>query len=73
MQQGHLQFRLFAAGQGDQFTFLVNDSPVGTYATDYTGRISVGAFPSAAPSPLAFRKLGVRNANDDLVLESTVP
>lgn len=73
VQQGHLQFRLFAAGQGAHFTFLVNDSPVGTYRADYTGRISVGAFPSAAPSPLAFRKLGVRNTDDDLVLESTVP
>lgn len=73
VQQGHLQFRLFAAGQSEQFTFLVNDRPVGTYAADYTGRISVGAFPSAAPSPLAFRKLGVRNTDDDLVLESAVP
>lgn len=73
VQNGYLQFRLFAAGQSEQFTFLVNDSPVGTYVADYTGRISVGAFPSTAPSPLAFRKLGVRNSNDDIVLESTVP
>lgn len=73
VQQGRLQFRLFAAGQGEQFTFLVNDRPVGTYVANYAGRISVGAFPNPAPSPLAFRKLGLRNSDDDLVLESIVP
>jgi hypothetical protein len=73
VQSGHLQFRLFAAGQGGQLTLDVNDSPVGTYATDETGRIYVGAFPSAAPSPLAFRKFSVRNSEDAIVLESTVP
>ena len=73
VQSGHLQFRLFATGQSSQFTFDVNDSPVGTYAADETGRINVGAFPSTAPSPLAFRKLSVRNSEDTIVLESTVP
>ena len=73
VQSGYLQFRLFAAGQGGEFTLLVNDSPVGTYAADYTGRISVGLLPSTAPSPLKFRNLAVRNANDELVLESAVP
>ncbi len=73
VQSGHLQFRLFAAGQGGEFTLLVNDSPVGTYAADYTGRISVGRLPSTAPSPLKFRNLAVLNASEELVLESTLP
>jgi hypothetical protein len=72
VQSGHLQFRLFAAGQGSQFTLDINDRSVGTYASDETGRINVGAFPSAAPSPLAFRKLSVRNSEDAIVLESTL-
>jgi hypothetical protein len=73
VQSGHLQFRLFAAGQGSQFTLDINDSPVGTYSADYSGRINIGAFPSTAPSPLAFRKLSMRNSEDTIVLESTVP
>jgi hypothetical protein len=72
-QSGYLQFRLFAAGQSSQYTFSVNDAPVGTYLADYTGRISVGVFPPAAPSPLTFRKLSLRNADDIVVLESQLP
>ena len=71
-QNGSVQFRLFAAGQSSQFTFCVNDSPVGTYQADYTGRISIGAFPHAAPSPLLFQKLCVRNAGNAVVLQSNV-
>jgi hypothetical protein len=73
VQSGHLQFRLFATGQDDQFTFQVNDSSVGTYLADGAGRINVGALPPSAPSPLAFRKLCIRNSEDVVVLESTVP
>ncbi len=73
VQGGYLQFRMFATGQGGEFTLLVNDSPVGTYAADYTGRINVGWLPPAAPSPLKFRHLALLNANDEVVLESLVP
>lgn len=73
VQSGHWQFRLFAAGQGGQFKLLVNDSPIGTYAADFAGRISVGWLPPTAPSPLQFRNVAVFNADDELVLESVVP
>lgn len=73
VQNGYLQFRMFAAGQGGQFKLLVNDSPVGTYAADFTGRINVGLLPAAAPSPLQFRHLALQNADDEVVLESLVP
>lgn len=73
VQGGGVQFRLFAAGQSPHLKFHVNDSLVGTYAADFAGRINVGFLPHTAPSPLAFRSLSVRNDDDDLVLESTVP
>ena len=73
VQNGYLQFRMFAAGQGGQFKLLVNDRPVGIYAADFTGRINVGLLPPSAPSPLKFRHLALQNANDEVVLESIVP
>jgi hypothetical protein len=51
----------------------VNETPVATYPADETGRISVGAFPNASPSPVAFQKLSLRNAANDVVLEGIVP
>ena len=73
VQNGYVQFRMFAAGQGGQFKLLVNDSPVGIYAADFTGRINVGLLPPSAPSPLKFRHLALQNSDDEVVLESTVP
>jgi hypothetical protein len=72
-QKGGVQFRLFAAGESSQYTFYVNDASVGSYPADVAGRISVGAFPQRAPSPLLFQKMTVRNAADEIVLESNVP
>ena len=71
-QNGSVQFRLFAAGQGSQFTFCVNDSPVATYPAGAGGRISIGVLPRSAPSPLLFQKLCVRNAANEVVLQSSV-
>ena len=71
-QSGHVQFRLFAAGQSSAFSFWVNDQSVATYSADPAGRISIGAFPSHAPSPLFFRKLRVRNAANEVVLQTDV-
>lgn len=71
-QSGHVQFRLFAAGQSSAFSFWVNDQSVATYTTDAAGRISIGAFPTRAPSPLLFRKLRVRNAANEVVLQTDV-
>ena len=71
-QAGHVQFRLFAAGQSSAFSFWVNDQSVATYPADTAGRISIGAFPTHAPSPLLFRKLRVRNADDEVVLQTDV-
>ena len=71
-QSGHVQFRLFAAGQSSAFSFWVNDQSVATYTTDTAGRISIGAFPTRAPSPLLFRKLRVRNADNEVVLQTDV-
>jgi hypothetical protein len=73
LQNGYLQFRMFATGQGGQFKLLVNDSPVGTYAADFAGRVNVGLLPPSAPSPLKFRHLALQNADDEVVLESIVP
>lgn len=73
IQEGNLQFRLFAAGQSPELTFCVNTEALATYVTDVAGRISIGALPRRAPSPLAFRNICVRNADDEIVLESTVP
>jgi hypothetical protein len=72
-QNGGVQFRLFATGQSSEFTFCVNETPVATYPADETGRISVGVFPNASPSPLTFQKLSLRNAANDVVLEGIVP
>lgn len=69
-QSGHVQFRLFAAGQSSAFSFWVNDQSVATYSTDTAGRISIGAFPTHAPSPLLFRKLRVSNAAHEVVLQT---
>jgi len=71
-QGGGVQFRLFAAGQSSQLTFCVNGAPIETYQTDLTGRISVGALPGSAPSPLDFRVLSLRNSADETVLQSEV-
>lgn len=70
LQGGGAQFRLFATGQSSEYTFCVNDQSVATYAADGLGRISVGAFPLRAPSPLEFRKLSVLDAGRQIVLES---
>ena len=48
----------------------VNDQSVATYSTDTAGRISIGAFPTHAPSPLLFRKLRVSNAAHEVVLQT---
>lgn len=72
VQSGHVQFRLFAAGQSSKYSLWVNDEQVGSYSPDVTGRINVGLFPSKAPSPLAFREVVVKDASDAVVLESTV-
>jgi hypothetical protein len=72
-QNGGVQFRLFATGQSSEFTFCVNETPVATYPADETGRISVGVFPKASPSPFTFQKLSLRNASSDVVLEGIVP
>jgi hypothetical protein len=71
-QNGSVQFRLFAAGQSSEYIFCVNDNPVATYAADSTGRISVGAFPDSAPSPLFFKKMSMRNSSEQVVLQSDV-
>jgi hypothetical protein len=71
-QNGSVQFRLFASGQSSEFTFCVNETPVATYLTDDTGRIGIGVFPQTAPSPLMFQKLSMRNAANDLVLDSFI-
>lgn len=70
VQNGFVQFRLFAAGQSTQFNLSVNDAPVATYPADATGRINVGVFPSGAPQPVRFRTVRVRNAAQAVVLES---
>ena len=70
-QNGNVQFRLFAAGQSSEYVLCVNDTPVETYRADDAGRITVGAFPNAAPSPLLFKKLDVR-AGNAVVLQSDV-
>jgi hypothetical protein len=72
-QGGGVQFRLFATGQSSELTFCVNETPVATYPTDEAGRIRVGVFPNASPSPMTFQKLSLRNASNDVVLESIVP
>lgn len=71
-QGGAVQFRMFATGQSSEFTLLVNDAPVQTYQADASGQIGVGVFPPAAPSPLSFRKVALRNAGHEVVLESNV-
>ncbi len=72
-QNGGVQFRLFATGQSSEFTFCVNEIPVAVYPTDETGRISIGVFPVSAPSPTMFQKLSLRNAANEVVLETVVP
>ena len=69
---GVVQFRLLAAGQSSEFTLCVNDAPVATYQADLAGTINVGALPATAPSPVNFRSLSVRNAADQVVLQSNV-
>lgn len=69
---GSTQFRLFAAGDSSQYTFCVNEAPVATYGADSTGRISVGAYPESAPSPLLFKTLDLRNGGDAVILKSEV-
>jgi hypothetical protein len=71
-QNGDVQFRMFAGGSDTQFSFYVNGNKVETYNADSTGRISVGVFPPAAPSPLDFRNLSLRNSADTVVLQSDI-
>jgi len=72
IQEGQVQFRLFAAGQSSEYGLMVNGAPVADYFTDYTGRINVGVFPSGAPSPLKFQSVAMRNAARAVVLESVI-
>ena len=71
-QNGSVQFRLFAAAQSSQLVLCINDAPVATYAADATGRINVGVLPNSAPSPLFFKKMALRNAGEEVVLQSEV-
>jgi hypothetical protein len=71
-QGGAVQFRMFAIGQSSEFTFCVNGTPVQTYPADATGYIGVGMFPITAPAPLKFREVSLRNAADQVVLQSDV-
>lgn len=71
-QNGAVQFRLFAAGRSSEYIFCVNDAPVANYEADWAGRISVGAFPNSAPSPMFFKKLDVRNGGNAVLLQSDV-
>ncbi|HWN96314.1 MAG TPA: hypothetical protein VNT99_14875 [Methylomirabilota bacterium] len=71
-QKGLVQFRLFAAAQSSQLVFCVNDNPVATYAADGAGRFSAGVLPNSAPSPLLFKTMSLRNAGEDVVLQSDV-
>lgn len=73
MQEGVLQFRLFAVGQDEQLTLEINDQTIGTYALPPGGRLTLGALPMNAPSPLAFRKVAFRNSEDQVVLETELP
>jgi hypothetical protein len=63
---------MFAGASDTQLTFVVNGNKVETYNADMTGRISVGALPSGAPSPLDFQNLSLRNSADVTVLQKEV-
>jgi hypothetical protein len=67
-----VQFRLLAVGQSSQYTFCVNEAPVATYHADGTGMVNVGTFPNGAPAPMYFKKMCMRNAGDQVVLQSEV-
>jgi hypothetical protein len=73
IQDGNTQFRLFAAGASSSFTVLVNESPIGIYPAGPGGRISLGALPPSAPSPLSFKSFSILNADTDEILTTTVP
>jgi hypothetical protein len=70
VQHGTIQFRLFAMGQSSQYTLVINNEPVASYAADYLGGIAVGSYPSLAPNPMSFREISVKNAADVMILES---
>jgi hypothetical protein len=72
VQNGTIQFRLFAMGQSSHFTLMINDEPIASYAADFTGGIAIGAYPPTAPEPMRFRQVGLKNAADVVILESNV-
>jgi hypothetical protein len=72
VQNGTIQFRLFAMGQSSQYTLMVNDQPVANYFADPMGGIAVGQYPPAAPAPMQFRNVSLKNAADVVILESHV-
>jgi hypothetical protein len=71
-ENGGVQFRLLATAQSSQLTFCVNDAPVATYAPDATGLFRAGVLPFSAPSPLLFKKMTLRNASEQVVLQTDV-
>jgi len=70
-ENGVVQFRLLAAGDSSAFTFCVNDVPLATYDANGAGFVNVGMLPQAAPSPMKFRNLSVRDDADEVVLQSS--
>lgn len=73
LQEGTVQFRLFALGQpNSQYTLSVNGQDVTTYLSDYSGRIAVGVTPQNAPSLLGYRTLALKNSDGAAVLETTI-
>lgn len=72
VQSGTLQFRLFAMGQSSQYTLVINEQPVASYTADLTGGIAVGTYPAAAPLPMQFRAVSLKNSADVVILESNV-
>jgi hypothetical protein len=72
VQSGTIQFRLFAMGQSSQYTLTINDQAVANYFADPMGSIAVGKYPPAAPAPMEFRKVGLKNAANVVILESQV-
>lgn len=65
-------FRLSAAGltAGADYTLVIDGAAYGPYPADADGELRIDALPMGAPLPYAMQTIELRNAGDEVVLET---
>jgi hypothetical protein len=65
-------FRLTASGlaPGASYTLMIDGAPYGSYPADADGELRIDTLPDGAPLPYEMQTIELRNAGDEVVLET---